>query len=140
MKHFSILLLFFCVLCADRPVTITRGDVIVHSHIQQIPDAFPENAIYPGAKIRHAALFTNQERWAQPQSMASFESPSTMSEIEDFYRKFLKDQDWKIIQSRKESDSILLMAESDYRKLMTVIIRTGDPFTTIRIYFKRSGS
>lgn len=136
----AVLLLVSITQCTDRPIKIVRGDVEVESNPDKLTNAFPEKTIFPGARVKYSALFRTQEFWAQPQSMASLESPSTIGEIEQYYRDYIDNENWKIIQSRKEPNSILIMAESDYRKLMTVIIRQGDPLTSIRIYFKRSGS
>ena len=111
----------------------------VFERANALPAEIPDFFRYPEAKIEYSAVFDSGRFNVQPEGAAVYSTGDSNEEVRDFYLKNIASNGWKIIQSVNNPGESLLMAESPFSKIVTIIIRGTAP-SQVRIFFKGSGS
>ncbi|MDH5655118.1 MAG: hypothetical protein OEZ34_04385, partial [Spirochaetia bacterium] len=106
--------------------------------VNSLPDTFPAFAYYKGSHNLLTGLFRSEKALATPEGAAFLQSDDSINEVEEYYNRSFRENGWSVIQSHRSETEILLMAESPFGKLITVILRAG-PKTDIKVYVKRLG-
>lgn len=114
------------------------GESIVKTDPESLPDGLPTGFLFPGSTIRLSGFSHGSGYVVQAQGAVYLETKSDLRTVDDFYESFITESAWKVIQSKKSEDLSFIMAESPFRKVVTIII-TGQSNVSIRIYFRKSG-
>lgn len=105
----------------------------------RVPGNLPERFRYPDGKIILTGISGADNFMTSTEGAMLIESNDPHAKVVEYYEQLFGQFNWQIIQSHRGDHETLLMAETTFKKLFTVIIRNEQP-TSIRIYFKRSGS
>lgn len=145
MSFSSILLLGLLLLPAlfsckgsDQGESLHVNGVLLRTKPGTMPEQVPADFRYPGSEPTMSGSVEDESFFAPSEGVILFQSKDSVEKIEGYYQNVIQKYGWNIIQSRRDKGEALLMSESPFRKLVTVIIRSGDP-TMIRIYYRRSG-
>ncbi|HMU81802.1 MAG TPA: hypothetical protein PKE49_02580 [Leptospiraceae bacterium] len=103
-----------------------------------LPAGLPAGFRYPDARAVLSAGYEPESYASSQEGSIEFESRDDVQHIEAYYNNAFREQGWKVIQSRSEEKALLLMAESAYSEVVTVIARSGPP-SRIRVYMRRLG-
>ncbi|MBE7436910.1 MAG: hypothetical protein HS115_00535 [Spirochaetales bacterium] len=135
MKRFLILplLLFLLSGCWNEPALETSEITLDREAAQDLPSYL----IPSGARVLINGSYNSGSFLAFPESATIFASEKSREELIAFFMAAFKKERWNIIQSMDRPGESLLMAESDYRKLITVLVRDGES-RTIKIYTRSS--
>ena len=95
--------------------------------------------IYPGSQIQLTGVFKSDAALTAPEGASYLHTEDPIEKVEESYYKVFMYNGWNIIQSHKKPGEALIMAESPFGKLLTVILR-GNKGTDIKIYVKRLGA
>lgn len=143
MKH--ILLLFtipiFAVFCkgntsGSREVQIRN--ISISENTKKLPDTFPHFLVPPGADVVMAGIHDSETALALPEGAARMETASTSQKTAEFYYDVFRRNGWNVIQSIDEPEKKMIMAESRFGRLLTVLLY-GNEKTSIKIYIKQLG-
>lgn len=134
---FIALFLFSCNDNGEK--TLRTGAFEIRENPASAPRELPTLFVYKGSTPKLAVLRDPGSYFSSPEGMTLFHTKDSVEVVSEFYRKNVEKEGWSIIQSQSSPDSSFIMAESPYQKLVTVIVRQGDP-TEIKIYVKQSGT
>ena len=99
----------------DGSVTVETENGKIEITEGKVPDNFPDDiAIYKGASVEKA---TNAEN----ESSVELKTDDKVSKVADFYKKSLKENGWKEIESIDDKGSVLLQNEKDDRTAIILI-------------------
>lgn len=139
-------LLFFLpgtLFSSDKPETLRFEQIAVHRFPVEPPRAFSESLIPPNSRILIGTEFAKTLIDSYTDSSESFvvmESELSMDELAAFYEKFLKENDWKILQKDKREAKAVYLTESSTRRTLAIIIKEEKSKRKIKLYHKRNYS
>lgn len=55
-----------------------------------------------------------------------------------YYEVLLKGMEWKILQKEKKENKTILLAESQVKKIVTLIIYPDNEFSLVKIFLRRN--
>ncbi len=129
---------------AESEQSYTFNDIELKSSPQTLPDEVPALFLYPGASPVFSGTLEGGGFMLFTEGAVVLSTEADLQGVESYYLKELNRNGWSIIQSNRKEGEVLIMAESPFQKLITIILRQGDsgkkPPTLIKIYFKRSGA
>lgn len=101
-----------------------------------LSESFPAVFTYKNSKIVKAgsygsAIFNRQ-------GVVVMQTSDEREAVLKYYNRVFEKRGWHIIQSNVKKDSVLIMAESSSKQLITVILRGQSP-VVIKLYFKQNG-
>ncbi|HBS06558.1 MAG TPA: hypothetical protein DEA96_16435 [Leptospiraceae bacterium] len=109
--------------CDKKSNEIRTGNVRIVEGGESFPLEIPPEFKYPGAQLVFASTFEGSSFWTRPETTASLRTEDSLNAVANYYRQSIETSGWTIIQSRKNPDAVLYMAESGYKNLLTIIIR-----------------
>ncbi len=126
-KAIAPVLLFLCIVaashCDRKSNEIRTGNVRIVEGGESFPLEIPPEFKYPGSEIVFASTFEGSSFWTRPETTASLRTDDSLNAVANYYRQSIEQSGWTIIQSRKNPEAVLFMAESGYKNLLTIIIR-----------------
>lgn len=120
----------------DKPIELRTRNFTLTERPDRVPLEVPDAFHYTGSKLVSAGVYEGGNLLSSLEGAFVSETADDPDTVEKFYQSAFAARGWNIIQSVQEKDQRLLMGESTYQKLVTVIIRSGNP-TVIKVYFKR---
>jgi hypothetical protein len=66
-----------------------------------------------------------------------FESNLSSDELMTYYEVFLKALDWRILQKEKKDKKVLIIAESQMKKIISVIIDPVEKGAIVKLFLKK---
>ncbi len=142
----TILLLVYLAaagLTACDPGTEARelkvGEVTVTENPARPPKELIEHFHYPRGRLVLSSVYMAGSFLATPEGALFYETDEPSEQVIQYYAEKIKEQDWTVIQTIDRPAEKLIMAESRFRKIVTVVARGAGP-TQIKVYFKRSDS
>lgn len=109
--------------CDQSSNEIRTGNVRIVEGGQRFPLEIPPEFKYPGAEMVFSSSFEGSSFWTRPETTASLRSADSLNAVANYYQASIEQSGWTIIQSRRNSNAVLYMAESGYKNLLTIIIR-----------------
>lgn len=70
-----------------------------------------------------SSTFEGSSFWTRPETTASLRTADSLNAVANYYRETVEQSGWTIIQSKNTEEAVLLMAESGYKNLLTIIVR-----------------
>lgn len=138
MKRYALLILLILSCGSDRPGSVNFRDFKITRHPSEMPGGIPAVFKYPGAVSTLSAAYEPESFTGASEGVIELKSSDPAPRVEAFYTDAFRENGWKIIQSKRGDSEILLMAESAYKEVITVILRAQKE-TVIRLYVKRMG-
>ncbi len=135
---FLLLTTVFSSLSAQSGV-IQAGGSRIERNPASLPEELQEWLLIPGASIHTTGTVTGSSFMTPGEGLAVLRSETEPSEILKYYNEEFRKNRWTVLQSGQSEGKTLIMAESPYKRLVTVII-TSDRPSFIKIYYKRSGN
>lgn len=120
----------------DKPVELKNRNFTLTQNPDRLPLEVPDAFHYTGSRLVYAGVYEGGNLLSSLEGAYVSETNDDIDAVEKFYQAAFAIRGWKIIQSVQDKDQRLLMGESTYQKLVTVVIRPGNP-TVIKVYFKR---
>jgi len=133
MKTFLPVFLLLLTSCWNEPALETSEIALNRSVAKDLPSYL----IPPDVRVTINGSYNSGSFLTFPESATVFSSEKTREELVAFFVAAFKNERWNIIQSMDRPAESLLMAESDYRKLITVLVRDGET-RTVKIYTRSS--
>ena len=133
-----LLVLSFTVSGVSAGERFRFGETTVKTSPGEMPDGIPPSFRYPGSTLELSGVSSATGYVVSAQGAVAMDTADDRRTVEFYYLDVLNQSGWTIIQSQRKEDRVLIMAESPFRKLVTLIL-TGDGQTRIRVYFKKSG-
>lgn len=137
MKRFVLCLVLLSA-CGGDKGSVSFKDFRITRSPAEMPGGIPASFRYPGSVAVLSAAYEPDSFAGSSEGVIELRSSDSAQKIEAFYAESFRANGWKIIQSKQETSEVLLMAESAYNEIITVILRT-DKETVIRLYVKRMG-
>ena len=66
-----------------------------------------------------------------------FESSLSIDELLTYYEVFLKALDWRILQKEKKDKKILIIAESQMKKIISIVIDPLERGSVVKLFLKK---
>lgn len=125
--------------CGTDPgeYTLKLRNFVLTRHPASLPVELPDFFQYTNGSAIYTAVFDAGRYNMTPEGALIYTTDDTADTVEKYYQEAIQKNGWKVIQSLHSPGEILVMAESPFSRLVTVIIR-GDKPAQIKIYFKRS--
>lgn len=135
-RSFAGLAALFAAMCllSCQDQSLETADLEIN---RNLPTEVPEAFLVPNATVRINGAFQASSFLASPESATVLETDLPAAEVIAFYNRAFAKERWHVIQSLDRGGEYLLMAESEYRKLVTVIVRSSAQ-TQVKIYSRRS--
>jgi len=127
-----------CSLDEIPPEGIRIRNLEISGGTDSLPDAFPAFSNYSGASIPILGTYKTESNLSTPEGAAFLHAADSLQTVQDYYYRSFSENGWNIIQSHTKESEALIMAESPFGKLITVIMRSNAG-TDIKIYVKRLG-
>ena len=119
------------------------GDVTVIENPERAPRELKDYFYYPRAHMILSSVYMAGSFLSTPEGAVIYETEDTPETVVKHYTGVIKDQNWTVIQTVDSPEEKMIMAESRFRKIVTIIVRgkggASSP-SQIKIYFKRSDS
>lgn len=140
-RFFAYALMFFLAPASvfAQPGALHLNDADLSFHGDSFPDSLPLLFFYPESRIVIEGSSRNRSFFGGKEGAVLLNTEDPAEKVSEYYNQSLAADGWRIIQSKKIEGRILLMAESPFRKIVTVIISRQKP-TEIKIYYKNSGT
>ena len=138
MKRLAFVLIFLAACGGDQHGSVSFKDFLITRSPSELPGGIPAAFKYPGSVSVLSAAYEPEAFTGSSEGVIEMRSADPAKKIEAYYTEAFKENGWKIIQSKQGSAEVLLMAESAYNEIITVILRS-DKETVIRVYVKRMG-
>lgn len=138
MKRACLALLLIAVSCGGEKGSVAFKDFRIHKAPAELPGGIPAAFRYPGSVSVMSAVYEPDNFTGSSEGVIEMRSADAAQKIEVYYAEKFKENGWKIIQSKQGGAEVLLMAESAYNEIITVILR-AEKETVIRLYVKRMG-
>lgn len=122
----------------DAGTAYEFNNIKLNLNPQDFPEELTSIFYYPNSKVIISGLAGKEKYLSAMEGAILLETNDTADQVQDYYIKEIQKNGWRIIQSQKTDDGRLIMVESSFRNLVTIILR-GETPTRVKIYFKRSG-
>ncbi|MCB1302818.1 MAG: hypothetical protein KDK37_00990 [Leptospiraceae bacterium] len=127
-KRVILALLSACMLpvlagCELSDTEISTGNVKIIQGGNRFPLEIPPEFNYPGSNLVFSSLFEGSSYYNRPETTVSLRTDDSFLAVLNYYEGIVKKSGWSIIQSRRTENAMLLMLESGYRNLLTIIVR-----------------
>lgn len=109
--------------CSPENNEIRTGNVRIVEGGERFPLEIPPEFKYPGAEMVLSSTFEGSSFWTRPETTASLRTGDSLNAVANYYRQTVEHSGWTIIQSKNTPEAVLLMAESGYKNLLTIIVR-----------------
>ena len=129
---FLVLLLSCGGAASDSQETLQFGNFTLIENPEEFPEGLPELFRYPRATMSLIGMYDAGNFLTAQEGVVLFETTDTRDAVESYYTGAFRKRGWKVIQSVNKPGERLIMAESPFQKLVTVILRGN----TIKLYFK----
>lgn len=134
-RIFTLLFIFFF-------QSIFAEEILVYDNLTVInsPNSTPKNIITgfvpDGSKL---LLSTDIKKFGYESIETStiFESNLTEQELMTYYEVFLKALDWKILQKERKDKKVLILAESQMKKIISIIIEAKEAGSIVKLFLKK---
>ncbi len=134
-RTFTLLFIFFF-------QSILAEEILVYDNLTVInsPNSTPKNIftgfVPDGSKL---LLSTDIKKFGYESIETStiFESNLTEQELMTYYEVFLKALDWKILQKERKDKKVLILAESQMKKIISVIIEAKESGSIVKLFLKK---
>ncbi len=104
--------------------------------------SFPEELTsifyYPESSVDIIGIAGSQKFLSPAEGAILLSTDDTIDKVEAFYIEQINKYGWRVIQSQNGDSSKLIMAESPFMNIVTLILQDSKP-TRVKVYFKRSG-
>jgi hypothetical protein len=139
----SVLIAFFLVALAiscrgSEQETFALKNAVISTGQKELPESYPAFTRYPGSQILISGIYTDTSLFEDPEGAAVLKTADDSERVGRYYATSFEKSGWNVIQSHRQGEEILIMAESPFRRLVTVVLRGSGP-TLIRLYTKRPG-
>lgn len=74
-----------------------------------------------------------------PEIALILQCSQSAEELMKFYESVFQTREWRILQKDSKENKLLLLGESQTKKVMTVLIRDEKEYRIVKIFFKRPG-
>lgn len=115
------------------------GDVTMTQNPLKPPRELKEYFHYPNGKLTFSTVYMAGSFLSTPEGALLYTTEDTPDQVIAHYTDVIEENEWTVIQTVNREDERLIMAESRFRKIVTVIVRGQGP-SEIKVYFKRSDS
>jgi len=137
-RIYPLLLLLLALDCGGDKSSVAFKDFRIHRAPVEMPGGIPAAFKYPGSVAVLSAVYEPDSFTGSSEGVIEMRSSDPAAKVEVYYAEKFKENGWKIIQSKQGGTEVLLMAESAYNEIITVILR-AEKETVIRLYVKRMG-
>lgn len=138
MRYLTFFILIFSLLACNAEQKETRyafTNFDLFEHPKQLPETFPAAFFYKDAPFLTAGNYGSGSYRYNRQGVLIQSSSDSRQTIKQYYTAKFEKRGWQVIQSVEQTDVSMVMAESDSRRLITVIMR-GDNPVEIKLYYK----
>lgn len=135
-----LMLLGFLGQCRDstKEFSVRFKDFRISEQPAGLPGGLAANFRYQPSRSILSATYEPDSLASQTEGAVELETVDAAEKVEAYYMTTLRDNGWKVIQSKNTSNEILIMAESAYSEVVTIIVRGKQP-TRIKLYIRRLG-
>ncbi|MCE9599393.1 MAG: hypothetical protein K8S54_15620 [Spirochaetia bacterium] len=123
---------------ASKEFSVKFKDFRISEQPEGLPGGLAANFRYQPSRSLLSATYEPDTFASSPEGAVELETADSAEKIEAYYFATLRDNGWKIIQSKNTPEEILIMAESAYSEVVTIIVRGKSP-THIKLYIRRLG-
>ncbi|MCB1176996.1 MAG: hypothetical protein KDK36_05395 [Leptospiraceae bacterium] len=137
------LILILPIFSKDRPEKIKIDRVIIHRNPIELPGVFTESLIPQNSKILLGTEFAKtmiDSLTDSSESVLIIENSESLEKLSEFYEKFFKENDWKVLQKDIREDKIIFLTESNTRRTLGVLIKTDNGKSKIKLFHRRNYS
>ena len=139
MAIFKRYFLFFLIIFIQ---VIDAEEILVYDNLTVInsPISAPKNILTgfvpDGSKL---LLSTDIKKFGYESIETStvFESSLSVDELLTYYEVFLKALDWRILQKEKKDKKVLIIAESQMKKIISVVIDPLEKGAIVKLFLKK---
>ncbi len=149
--NFSVLAILLIILFSgfsslyaeEKSETLKFDQIVIHRFPEELPRAFSEQLIPENSQVTIGTEFSKTLIDSYTDGSESFlliETSKTFEEIITFYEKFLKENDWKILQKNKTEKKAIYLTESSTRRTLAIVIKEDKGKRKIKLFHKRNYS
>jgi hypothetical protein len=140
-SKFLILIFFFLpvLVFAQEPVQLKAGGSTIIRHAKIFPAELQEWLNYPSSEIYLTGQVDGNTFLTPTEGVVVLQTKDTAEAVISYYETVFKKNKWSVIQTNRNDHKTLIMAESTYKRLVTLII-TDNQSVIIKLYYKRSGN
>lgn len=124
------------------PRELKVGDVTLVENPDRVPRELKDYFQYPRGRLVLSGVYMAGSFLSTPEGALVYETDDPPEKIIEHYEEVIGKENWNVIQTLTQPEERMIMAESRFRKIVTIIVRAeqaGAP-TRIKVYFKRSDS